>query len=76
MCEREKNKSFEIHVILRYIRNVNLKKDFKYAELLTKISFSFTLETVLKMANETNQGDVESICARLTKQASKKVAKA
>ena len=53
--EREKNKSFEIHVIiLRYIRNVNLKKDFKYAELLTKISFSFTLETVLKMANETN----------------------
>ena len=53
--EREKNKSFEIHVIiLRYIRNVNLKKDFKYAELLTKISFSFILETVLKMANETN----------------------
>ena len=53
--EREKNKSFEIHVIiLRYIRNVNLKKDFKYAERLTKISFSFTLETVLKMVNETN----------------------
>ena len=55
VCEREKNKSFEIHVIiLRYIRNVKLKKDFKFAELLTKISFSFTLETVLKMANETN----------------------
>ena len=53
--EREKNKSFEIHVIiLRYIRNVKLKKDFKFAELLTKISFSFTLETVLKMVNETN----------------------
>ena len=55
VCLREKNKSFEIHVIiLRYIRNVKLKKDFKFAELLTKISFSFTLETVLKMANETN----------------------
>ena len=53
----KKNNSFKIHVIiLRYIRNVNLpfKKDFKFAELLTKTSFSFTLETVLKMAKETN----------------------
>ena len=42
MCERKKNNSFEIHVIiLGYIRNVNLpfKKDFKIAELLTKTSF-------------------------------------
>ena len=42
MCVREKNNSFEIHVIiLRYIRNVNLpfKKDFKFAELLTKTTF-------------------------------------
>ena len=43
MCVREKkNKSFEIHlIILRCIRNVNLpfKKDFKFAELLTKTSF-------------------------------------
>ena len=42
MCVREKNDSFGIHVIiLRYIRNVNLpfKKDFKFAELLTKTSF-------------------------------------
>ena len=57
MCVRKKNNSFKIHVIiLRYIRNVNLpfKKDFKFAELLTKTSFSFTLETVLKMAKETN----------------------
>ena len=38
------------------IRNVNLpfKKDFKFTELLTKTTFSFTLETVLKMAKETN----------------------
>ena len=52
MCVREKkNKQF-----LRYIKNVNLpfRKDFKFAELLTKTSFSFTLETVLKMAKETN----------------------
>ena len=58
MCGGEKkNNSFEIHeIILRYIKNVNLpfKKDFKFAELLTKTSFSFTLETVLKMAKETN----------------------
>ena len=43
MCEGEKkNNSFEIHeIILRYIKNVNLpfKKDFKFAELLTKTSF-------------------------------------
>ena len=67
MCVREKNNSFEIHVIiLRYIRNVNLpfKKDFR------------NLETVLKMAKETNKRDVESICAKVTKHASKKVAKA
>ena len=41
VCEREKF-FFEIHVtILRDIRNVNLpfKKDFKFAELLTKTSF-------------------------------------
>ena len=40
--ERNKIKSFEVHVIiLRCIRNVNLpiKKDFKFAELLTKTSF-------------------------------------
>ena len=38
------------------MKDVNLpfKKDFKFAELLTKRSFSFTLETVLKMAKETN----------------------
>ena len=42
MCVREKKIIFEIHVIiLRYIRNVNLlfKKDFKFAERLTKTSF-------------------------------------
>ena len=79
VCVREKNNSFEIHVIiLRHIRNVNFpfKKDFKFAELFTKTSFFFTLETVLKMAKETNKRDVESICAKLTKHASKKVAKA
>ena len=43
MCRGEKkNNSFEIHAItLRFIKNVNLqfKKDFKFAELLTKTSF-------------------------------------
>ena len=57
VCERKKDNSFEIHVIiLRYIRNVNLrfKNDFKFAERLTKTFFFLTLETVLKMVKETN----------------------
>ena len=41
-----------------------------------KHPFFFTLETVLKTATETNKGDIESICARVTKHASKKVATA
>ena len=54
-----------------YIRNVNFpfKKDFKFAELLTKTSFLLNLETILKMVNETNKGDVESICTKVTKNA-------
>ena len=78
VCEREKNDSFEIHVIiLRHIRHVNLpfKKDFKFAELLTKTSFFFYFRDRPEMAKETNKGDVESICAKVTKHASKKVAK-
>ena len=58
---REKKNSFEIH-----LRILNFQK------FLLKHPFSFTLETVLKIANETNQGDVKSICARVTKRASKK----
>ena len=62
---REKKISFEIHV-----RILNFQK------FLLEHPFSFMSETVLKIANETNQGDVKSICARVTKHASKKVAKA
>ena len=42
MSERERKNGFQVHeIILRYIRNINLplKKDFKFAELLTKTSF-------------------------------------
>ena len=35
---------------------------------------SLTSEAVLKMTKETNAGDVETICVRVTKPASKKVA--
>ena len=60
-----------------YMRNVNLpfKKDFKFAELLTKTSFSFTYRGRPENG-EGNKGDVESICSKVTKLASKKVAKA
>ena len=39
------------------MRNVNLafKRNFKFAELLTKTSFFLYLETVLKMAKETKE---------------------
>ena len=75
-CVREKNNSFEITVIiLRYIRNVNFS-DSKRILKLPKFPFFFTLETVLKMTKETNKGNVESICARVIKPASKKVANA
>ena len=52
MCAGEK----KTQQFSRYTRNVNVlfTKDFKFAELLTKRSFSFNLETVLKMAKETN----------------------
>ena len=45
MCVTRKKQQF-----LWYIGNVNLpfKKDFKFADFLTKTSFSFALRTVLK----------------------------
>ena len=59
------------------IRNVNLlfKKDFKFAELLTKTSF-FAYFRDSPENGEWNKVDVESICAKVTKHVSKKVAKA
>ena len=76
---REKKNQFEItEIILRYKRNVNLsysKRILKLQNFYQKILF-FTLETVLKMAKETNKGDVECIRGRVTKFASKKVANA
>ena len=39
----------------------------KVQNFLPKYPFIFTLETVLKMANEKNKGDVKRICAKVTK---------
>ena len=78
VCVREKKISFKIHLItLIDIRNVNLlfKKDFKFAELLTKPSF-FAYFRDIPENGEWNKVDVESICAKVTKHVSKKVAKA
>ena len=60
-----------------FIRNVNLpfKKDFKFAELLTKTYF-FVYFKDRPENGEGNKEDLESICAKITKHASKKVAKA
>ena len=79
-CVLERKKiNFEITVILlRYIQNVNLsysKRILKLQNFYQNILF-LTLETVLKMAKETNKGHVESICTRVTKPASKKVVNA
>ena len=73
MLERKKKhlgnycNNFKIYKKCKFLQ---FRKDFKIAELLPKRPFFFTLETVLKMAKETNKGDVESICARVTKPAS------
>ena len=64
---------FKIHVIiLIYRRNVNLpfKKDFKFAELLTKKPF-FVYFRDRPENDEGNKEDVESICAKVTKHATK-----
>ena len=73
LCVRERKKIniFEITAII-----FKVCKKCKGTELLTKHPFSFTLDTVVKMAKETNKGDVKSIRARLTKHAPKKMAKA
>ena len=62
---------------LRYIGNVNLlfKNDFKSAELLTKTSIFFYFRGWPKIG-EWSKGDVKSISTRVTKDASKRVAKA
>ena len=52
------------------------KSPINLQNFLPKYPFSFTLETVLKMAKETRKRDVEIICSKVTKHASKKVAKA
>ena len=74
LCVREKKKQFRNYCnhfkIYKKCKFFQFKKDFKIAELLPKHPFFFTLETVLNMAKETNKGDVESICARVTKPAS------
>ena len=59
-----------------YIRNVNppFKKDFKFAELFTKTYF-FVYFRDRPENGKGNKGDVESICAKVTKHASKKMAK-
>ena len=62
---------------LRHVKNVNVqfKKGFKSSELLTKTFFFLKFRDHPKN-DEGNKGDVESICARVTKHASKYVAKA
>ena len=61
--QREKN-NFEITVIILWcIRNVNFsysKRILKLQNTFTKTSFFLTIETLLKMAQETNKGDVDS----------------
>ena len=79
VCGREKKLTALklLWSFLRYIKNVNLqfKKDFKSAELLTKTYFFLYFRDRSKNG-EWNKGDVDSICARVTKHASKCLAKA
>ena len=76
MCVRErKNNSFKIHVIiLMYMKNVILpfKKDFKFAEILTKTSFF----VYFRDRPENDEGNKQRRLKKITKHASKKVGKA
>ena len=60
LWERKIN-SLEITVI------IYSKRILKVQNFLPKYPFIFTLETVLKMAKETNKEDVESIRVKVTK---------
>ena len=79
VCERAKKVTALnlVESFLRHIRNLNLlfKKFFKSIELLTKTSF-FLYCRDLPENGEGNEGDVKSICARVTKHAPKKMVKA
>ena len=75
----KKSSSFEIHVIiLSYIRNVNLpfKKDFKFAELLTKTSFFLYFRNRPKNGEGNKLRRRRKYMSKSNKHASKKVAKA
>ena len=68
LCVREKKQLWDYCNHFKVYKKcifLQFKKDFKIAELLPKHAFFFTLETVLKMAKETNKGDFESICTKL-----------
>ena len=66
VCDTEKNNNFETTVVI-----FKAQKKWKSTELLTIHPFFFTLEIDLKTAKKTKKGDVESICARVTKHTSK-----
>ena len=81
VLERAEITAYKISVIiLRYIRNVislsYSKSILKLQIFLQKHPFFFNSEAILKMAKETNKGDVENICTRVTKPASRKVGNA
>ena len=63
---QKKNNNFETTAVI-----FKAQKKWKNTELPTKHSFFFTLEIDLKTTKKTNKGDVESICARITKDTSK-----
>ena len=77
MCEKKIAALKLLYLFLMHMKNVNLlfKKDFKSAELLTKTSFFLYFRERPKNG-EGNQGDAESISAKVTKHALRKVAKA
>ena len=69
LCVEEKKKKKQIWNDCNHF-NVykKCKSPIQVAELpLLQHSFFFTLETILKMGKKTNKGDVEIICAKVTK---------
>ena len=77
VCEKKIAALKLLYSFLMHMKNLNLlfKKDFKSAELLTKTSFFLYFRDRPKNGEE-NQGDAESISAKVTKHALRKVANA
>ena len=77
MCVRKKNNSFEVSSFLRHIISFIISYSKGISEVQTLLpNIVFRLLRDRHKNGEGNKEDVQSVCAKVTKHPSKKVAKA